>query len=383
MAGFPPRLGIFIGLFTLGIAMMTGRTRHTGTSSVAPLSLGVAIAQDHNKASDAEALALWKRTLRAQINQPLRARAVITRWSERGRAEPSQVVDVVEGTGGRYRFTYLAPPPVRGRVVINDGKYVYQYEPERQVVLRRPAPPGSETMTGASIPSLSPRVLPERTIVAGLSVRVLEIHGARTGGLRERRWVEEKTGRSLRIEEYAKDGKPSRRVELAQVSFAPSTDPKTFQPAFPRSARIMNAAAHRDPVPGGVARRLGLPDTVVGYRLRSVVLTRPAASPRTATAVRDPQRHHLLYSNGIHTVSVFVTEETTATNKLRPAPGWKSTTLLPGIVGYATDEDSAGRAAVAWARSGRRYVVVGRLPLERIVEVTRDLARGVDKINKD
>lgn len=382
------RIGILLGiaavvvvLLIAGIALRRRQnaSRSTG-SSVSFVASAPSSAQDETMSSDAEAIALWKRTLKAQESLPLRAHAAITRWSADGKPDIPQVLNIVEGSEGRYRFTYISPVGVRGRIVVNDGKSIYQYEPERQVVLRRPTPPVNDLLNGASgeYSTQYIRIAPEQAVFAGRAVQILELRGAKNNMLRERRWVDKTTGRSLRIEEYKDKDHPSRRVELTDVAFTPSAEPATFKANFPRTARVLNATARREPIPEDAARHLDLPGVGAGYRLRSVVQPRSPREEKVPSGIRDPRGEHLLYSNGIHSVSVFATEGNEKTDTLLPAPGWQTVALLPGVVGYATRENVEGRSAIAWTRAGRRYVAVGRLPLERLIVLARALARGAN-----
>lgn len=386
-----PRLGIVLGLVSVGVAIIIAgiflrrpeAERVGGDSMPSLISGSIAWAQGNENSSHSEALALWKRTLRTQTTLPLRARATITRWSASGELGTQQIVNIVEGSEGRYRFTYIAPASVRGRVVVNDGKFVYHYEPDRQTVLRRPTPPINDLLIGnsAEYSSHLVRILPKRETIAGRNVRVLELRGTQNNELCERRWVDEKTGRSLRIEEYRKGGETSRRVELTQVAFTPPAGLDTFQANFPHSARVLNATARQEPIPVNAARLLGLPGNVRGYQLRSVVLGHTTNKNKDGATPHEPRPHHLIYSNGIHAISVFATEITKEAHNLRPAAGWQSTALLPGVVGYTMGQNSEGHSAVAWTRFGRRYVVVGRIPHERLILLSQDLARGADQGN--
>ena len=365
-----------------GIIMCRGGTEPILNGEIiSRIGVRPVLAQGSDVVLDSEALTLWKRTLVAQMNTPLSAHATITRWSASGQPDVPQIVNIVEGTKGQYRFTYIAPATVRGRIVVSDGKYISQYEPRQQVVLRRPAPLGNDILMGnsADYSSSHVQVLNKRQRIEGRSVRVLEVRGEQSNALRERRWIDEKTGRSLRIDEFGKGDHPIRRVELTQVAFISFVALKTFQIHFPHSVRVLSATARREPVPSSAAHLLKLPDVAAGYRLRSVVLSGNSPDNAKKLPIHDPQLHHLLYSNGVHSVSIFATEGKGAIEALRPAPGWRHVTLLPGIVGYSTSEKAQGRSAVAWVHSGRRYVAVGRIPLDRLVVLSRDLARGTTK----
>jgi outer membrane lipoprotein-sorting protein len=342
-----------------------------GTAPQVHRGSGVAHAQTATHSNPA-GVALWKRTLRASREAPLIARATVTRWPEPNQPGLQQVMDIVEGPGGRFRFTYVAPATIKGRVILSDGKQVHQYEPTRQLVLRRPVAPRQlpleSTAVDASLSGRRVSLKPDKAVVAGRTVRILEMHGT-DATLRERRWVDDATGRSLKVEEYAPTGRLLRRIELTGVNPSKETATSTrFRPDFPSTVRVLSATAKHAPNAVEEARRLGLPREAGSYRVHAAVLPTKAMAPADATGKRQ-----LLYSDGVHAVSLFVTEG--AASRLRSEPGWQQVTLAPGIQGQSHAEDGQGRAAVAWLRNGHRYIAVARLPLPQLLEVARNLIR--------
>ncbi len=352
----------------------------------------------HFAPPDAAARALLARALSAPRRAPLlRARAVITRWQQKGPAAVS-VLDVIEASGGRFRLTYAAPEAARGRVVVSDGASVWQYEPRSQVVLKRPAAraalgaksggasSGAVLLMGTKAASdgdaLHPEITRRAEQAAGRPTRTLLLRDAK-GRLVERRWVDEATGWSLRTEEYdPASGSLSRRVELFRVSLGKPVPAALFRPAFPATARVVTARAVRVAGATGEARRLGLPTAVRGYRLRSVV--RPPARPRSflPPAAAGGETTHLVYSNGARCVSVFVTENVGA-GLLHPQTGWRSVPLGARRVGFAQEEPGRGRSAVAWVRTNRRFVAIAPLPLEDLLPISRLFAGGEDLVEPE
>jgi outer membrane lipoprotein-sorting protein len=329
---------------------------------------GVAQAQTHaGPANDPAALSLYRRTLRAQATAPVTARVRLTQWSAAGEAGVVQVIDVIEGAGGRYRFTYAAPPGVKGRVLVCDGENVYQYEPSKRLVTRRPAAPAAGVLEAeaASLATRRATFGAPSPAVAGRKVRTLELWSADDGALRERRWVDEATGRTLRVETYGKAGKIVRRAEMTRVTFGQAAPASAFVSRFPEGTRLLAAAPERAPDAAGAARRLGLPTAVGAYRVRTAVAPRPGDGS------------HLLYSDGLHAISLFVTDAPAGTDALRQGPGWTPYRVAPSVDGFTHEEPGKGQAAVAWARDGRRYVAVSRLPLGQLLDVADDLAAGV------
>lgn len=321
--------------------------------------------------SDAAAEALWQRAQAAPRSAPLRAHVVITRWEDPDSPPRVSVLNVVEGTGGRFRHEYVAPASARGRVVVCDGRTVWQYEPRTQTVLRHPAAENSDAsvlpdpMGGSGQPRIEPGAAAR---VAGRPAQVLVF--SHSGRVVERRWIDAATGRSLRAESYEPGGRLLRRVEMTAVTFAPAVSDAVFRAAFPPTARVIDGTAERSVDAAGEARRLRLPARAGDFRLRSVV------RPRRGSARLTDAETHLLYSNGARSLSVFVTEQAGGAAVFRPAAGWRSISLGEGRAGYAREEGRGRRAAVAWTGARGRYIAVAHLPLSDLLPLTRALAAG-------
>ena len=203
-------------------------------SSPPPASLTNETPGAEKTPSRTNALALWRRTLDAPRTAPVRASVVVTRFASGSVLPAISRYEVLEAPGGRkYRITYRAPQSATGRIVLCDGQTIWQYEPNRDAVLRRPvsaSPLPSRTDDGGlALPKEAFVMLePEADSVAGRAVRVLALHTSLTGPVSERRWVDTITGRTLRSETYDALGKKKRRVEITSVVFGPTITPGDF-----------------------------------------------------------------------------------------------------------------------------------------------------------
>lgn len=332
-----------------------------------PIHTDVAHAQTASPSSSPAALALWKRTLEAQVQTPLRARAAVTIATSTTDSE-QQTIDVFEGGDGRYRLVYRAPKSVAGRTVVCDGKQVYHYEPAHSTAIQRPLPPYDDTLMGTSSPSegiLAARyatVLPDQVMIEGRPTKVLEIRARSGGGLRERRWVDERTGRSLRMEQYSVRGKQVRRVALEQIILPFTATPDLFRPNFPQDVRIIAASATRSPDAEKEAARLKLPSRFGAFQARYVV------SPRTGSG----DTRQIIYSDGIYAVSIFASPA--SSKGARPSgQGWNPISLSRRVTGYSHDADDTGQSAIAWLRAGYRYVAVARTSLPFLRHIVEEM----------
>ena len=118
---------------------MTQNAIVEAVSSPPPASLANKTSGAEKTPSGTNALALWQRTLDAPRTAPVRASVVVTRFAS-GPALPAiSRYEVLEAPGGRkYRITYRAPQSAAGRIVLCDGQTIWQYEPNHDMVLRRP-----------------------------------------------------------------------------------------------------------------------------------------------------------------------------------------------------------------------------------------------------
>ncbi|MCW3060710.1 MAG: hypothetical protein JWQ02_2531 [Capsulimonas sp.] len=317
--------------------------------------------------SDPAANALWTGSLKAASDTPVQAHVVIVaRDAEAGRDRRS-VLEMIEGSEGRFRLTYSEPAEARGRVVVCDGKTTWQYEPRSRTVLRRPTPESVSAETGSVDPDPLWRrdIEPQDADVSGRPAHVLRVRST-DGSIVERLWIDSATGRSLRTESYDRNGSLVRRVELSQVMVKPVVTAATFQPIIPPGARVLIAAVRPSPDVAREARLLDLPPQTAGFRVQSVV-----RSPKSPSAAI-----HVLYSNGPRALSVFVTENASdGSSKLIPTAGanWSSASLTPSVQAF-TQERPDGQSAVAWVGDGRRYVAVGRMPLTDLMSIARPMA---------
>jgi hypothetical protein len=88
------------------------------------------------------------------------------------------------------------------------------------------------------------------------------------------------------------------------------------------------------------------PDGALGFRLMQVA----------SSTVDHAQTAHLLYSDGIETVSVFV--QSGGTSVLANSPGWHTTTILNRT---AFENLDGHLNTIAWTQGGYRYSAVSHL----------------------
>ncbi|MEI6914017.1 MAG: hypothetical protein WCL39_02680 [Armatimonadota bacterium] len=320
--------------------------------------------------STAEAKALWARNVAATEGTPIRAIATVTRHTTPNVGKPNQtttVLDLLESRNGKYRLTYRSPSVARGRVVISDGKSVWQYEPKSNIVFKRSVNSDLQAMRDAqSAEDAWVREIEKRSVMlSGLSCDVLLLKG-QNGSMVERRWIDRQTARTVRLEEYDDQGSVRRQVDLRDIAVSPRVGDKAFSPVFP-GAHHLESAARLAPDVTREASRLGLPSAIGGMRLRSVI------TPRAREGTSEET--HCVYTYGPRSISVFVSPagSVAAQPVLVSGKDWRDVQLDNDVTVSAQEKD--GRSAVSWIRERRHYVAVARMPLDQLLPAVGNLSR--------
>jgi len=320
--------------------------------------------------STAEAKALWARNVAATEGTPIRAIATVTRHTTPSVGKPNQtttVLDLLESRNGKYRLTYRSPSVAQGRVVISDGKSVWQYEPKSNIVFKRSVNSDLQAMCDAQSAEDAwvREVEKGNVLLSGRSCDVLLLKG-QNGLLVERRWIDRQTARTVRLEEYDDQGCVRRTVDLRDITVSPRVDDKAFMPVFPGARHLESIASLAADVKKE-ARLLGLPSAIGGLRLRSVITPRAREGTSEETA-------HCVYTYGPRSISVFVSPagSVAAQPVLVSGKDWRDVQLDNDVTVSAQEKD--GRSAVSWIRERRHYVAVARMPLDQLLPAVGSLS---------
>ena len=360
-----------------------------------------------------DAAALWRRTLLAVRAMPLRGTVTDTRFRRDGRVQEQTRFTVIEGGGGgdtpsgagpHYHLTYVQPQSRAGTVLISDGHSAWRYDPRTKTVIQLAA---SSLMLPAEMDDglagvvvqqegTTPEIEPDAEHFDGKSVQVLALRRRRSHRISERRWIDVKTGRTLRLEQYGKpDAHLLRRVEMTGTQPGETTaDSVAFRPEFPPDATLIDRRGRRtrwQAEAERAAKHAHLPLHVRGYSLRAVdhdAALRGAALPMLSAAKSPGKKEttHLLYTSGDQNsdqaISVFVTTAQQAGKSvavvLQPGSDWKTAALGPRLRAYT--QEMEGGSAVAWADTehGSYYITLARMPLANLLPVAEAFAANRD-----
>jgi outer membrane lipoprotein-sorting protein len=298
---------------------------------------------------------LFHKSITLGADVPMRATMAMT-WRRHGVTHSTEA-RVIQGAQGRYRMEYLLPPEARGRIVSSDGRTQWQYEPRRNLLAVTPLIPESE-QNERDTEDLVDRnykivlVSADESIV-GRPAYLLELLPRQEGKSSQKRWIDHQTFKTLRIETHYPDGILARMIAYRSVELPAVVTSADFVP--PQSAHVKrisspptsNVFPVRNDSPS--VSGLGLSaEGALGFRLTQVASS-SVDRARTRTA-------HLLYSDGIESVSVFV--QNGGFPVPAAAPGWHSIKISD----HTAFENLDGHLdAVVWTQGNYRYTAVSHL----------------------
>lgn len=284
-------------------------------------------------------------------------------------ADRSEAIECQEHSDGRgrARIRYLAPPSAKGREVIDDGRYCWQVEPGARQVYRKPSVP-----LPSDVERWDPRRLagnyrvalrPALEVVAGRRAYRIDLVPRHRGKASNSLWVDTQTYLVLRREARHADGSPARTEYFSAIRLNVRPSPALFRFVGRKGMRITGAGAAARPLDLAAARRfLGVP-LVLPRRVPSLGFELRSAFGKKQGAERSL---HLLYEDGIATLSVFVdrkTREARMNGARRVSLGGRP--ALIRLDGHF--------AALRWVDRGLRYTVVGDLTSDALLSAGRDL----------
>ncbi len=263
---------------------------------------------------------------------------------------------------GHLRLEFLSPESVGGRLLIDDGASVWQYEPSQHLVIHGPsfvqspdAPPRVDDILRSSLVAVvgTEEVIGRQTVVVAMEPR--------DGGASRRYWVDQATGVILRTEERDATGEIVFTSFFTRISFGLNLPSVLFRFTPPAGARVIALYLSGDPVqtPEALRREAGVtvPSALpYGYRFRAGAVARHGAlSAASAT-----------YTDGARTLTVF---QTAASQMAFPLMGMpvKSGTLDARLL------DLGYFRVMIWQSRGINYALAGSLPAPALLLVADEL----------
>ena len=315
------------------------------------------------------------------VERPLPSAAVILATMLRAPAttdyEGTKVISTVRGRTaetvtmleaykrlGRLRLEFLSPESVSGRLMVDDGKTSWQYEPAMHLVVEGPSfvsGAGQPERAAAIVRGYDVRILGREEVI-GRDTIVVSLAAGRSGSQR-RLWVDEATGVPLRTEERDARGESVFVSYFSRISYSLNLPTALFQFRRPAGARVVSFHLSGDPV--GSPRELlelarspiAAPPLLLGrYRFRDGRIAHHGAFSAAVST----------YSDGIGVLTVFQTPSSRMAFPQVGVPvafGGRSARFLD--LGYFR--------VVLWQQEGINFAVLGTLPGTLLLQAAEEL----------
>src|SRR5579872_5124471 len=171
---------------------------------LAVLGLGLA----HRRVAQGDVLTIWRKSLAEGEDTPMRAEMVMTQ-RRHGITYTTQA-HIVQGARGRYRMEYVLPAEARGRIVFSDGQTNWQYEPGRNLLAKTTMVAISEQKDREAETLIESNyrivLVSDRASTAGRDAYLLDLLPRHAGKSSQRRWIDKRTYKTLRLETHYTDG---------------------------------------------------------------------------------------------------------------------------------------------------------------------------------
>jgi negative regulator of sigma E activity len=263
---------------------------------------------------------------------------------------------------GRLRVETVTPQSAHGRVVVDDGRYRWQYEPSTGILERHPsAPPVHSPSVDELLVQYAGVVQAHPSRVAGRQAWRLDLTPRVAGKASQRLWVDALTGLVLRSEKRRPDGRmmsASYFTDL-QVGNQPA---HLFQQPGPAGVRVVGAKPRAAPLTLAEARAwFGLPLTArlpAGYTFADASLLQR----------KGPAVAHLRYQDGLNAVSLYVAPRGSLPYDLSQGKSVK----LNGGTGRLRTRRSY--YVLSWRGQKADFALVGDIPPELLVTLANGTA---------
>jgi negative regulator of sigma E activity len=253
------------------------------------------------------------------------------------------------------RRWYLAPRNLYGDSTISRSDTVYAIDVEhKQIVVTQNEAFGIHfgwaRNLGLLIQNYRPVSEPDQT-VAGRPVDVIRLVNRYSGATTMRLWTDENTNLMLRREVYASDGSVVLQMHFDSVRFTNDIPVSTF--ATPKGYRIVNGpsrgAATNNPYT--VIAKAGFTPRAPHYLPEGFVAVGADLADQKGVHIL-----HLLYSDGLRTVSLFENAKGAAVD----ASGYRTQRLSVGHLSVQA-VDQGATTLLAWSDGRLHYALVGDL----------------------
>jgi outer membrane lipoprotein-sorting protein len=282
-----------------------------------------------------------------------------------GQTRAYAVVSQVEHRApDQTRRTYLTPRVLYGQFVISRGAMSWDVDPQRKRVVvsenKAAVDPVAVVDDIALVDGNYRAVRTASASIANRKVDVVDLVSRFTGERALRLWIDVQTHVVLAKEAYHSDGSLAWSTRYEDIRFTDDIPPAIFNSAVPAGFATVHGRSYRE------ARTLpnAMPDPgfkpiTPKYLPEGFVLS--GADVSTIKGVRNL---HLLYSDGIRTISLFEN----ATDRAIDFQG-----LAPQSVSFDKHDGQYVRdgptTLLAWREEGLAFALVGDLDLKELIQI--------------
>ncbi len=334
-----------------------------GMATAMHLSCPGAAAGPRRKSDTASAASVWRRSITAGAEVPMRADMLMT-YRRHGIVHTVKA-HVVLGPHGASRVEFLTPTEVQGRVICSDGQSAWHYDPHTSALEETRLSAASEQRdrsvqqlieTNYRVNIVSPSVA-----IAGRQCWVLDLLPVHPGKSRQRRWIDRITSRTIRIETTYTDNVVARMVMYTPTSLPATITANLFVPQNGKTTHREAATITLDPHSELEAAKVPA-KAPLGFRRISAAISSLDGRPA----------QQLLYTDGIETVSIFVQKETGA--QPVPSGGW-SKLMLPGLIAFQNTDHHV--YALSWASNKFQFTAVSHITPEAMRRFVIELNKSI------
>jgi negative regulator of sigma E activity len=201
-------------------------------------------------------------------------------------------------------------------------------------------------------------------VVAGRPVDVVALVNRYTGATTARIWIDEKTNLMLRRELYASDGSVIFQMHFDSVNYTNAIAPSTF--SIPTDyASTVGPSRGVPSEPQRVMAEAGFSAKAPRYLPEGFAAV--GADLANENGVRIV---HLLYSDGIRTVSLFENARGAAVDMT----GYRPVTVQAGGLSMESVDEGA-TTLLAWSDDGLHYALVGDLSSDELQRIATSISR--------
>lgn len=262
------------------------------------------------------------------------------------------------------RRTYLTPHSLYGQFVISRGAMSWDFDPQRKRVVisenKAAVDPVAVVDDIALVDSNYRAVRTASGSVANRKVDVVDLVSRYTGERVMRLWIDAQTHVVLGKEAYHNDGSPSWSTRYEDIRFTEDIPASIFASTVPSGFATVHGRSYPEPraLPSAVPDA-GFKPVTPKYLPDGFTLTGADVSQ-----IKGIRNLHLIYSDGIRTLSLFenATDRAIDFGGLRP----QTLTFEDHQAQYVRDGPTL---LFAWREQGLAFALVGDLDLKELVQI--------------